>query len=410
MKLLEVWYSGWGENWLLGQLADDGSRLLFEYSPEAIRQGLELSPVQLRLRAQAYGDFPAFLYRLPGLIADALPDGWGLLLMDRLFRQRGLRSAASLSPLERLAFIGNHAMGALRFQPAEGEVLSSPDMALLDLARESRKIVRGSDSEALRVLARLGGSPQGARPKVLVRHDPLTGEVSTADDGPGDPWLFKFPAAGEHKESCVLEHLYAMLARQCGLEVPETTWVDLGRDLAAFGVARFDREQGQRVPVHTLANALHADFRIPSSVDYTTFLRATRAFTHDEREVKKAFQRAVFNVLFHNRDDHGRNQAFRLGKDRCWRLAPAYDLTWSEGPGGEHQMDICGEGLNPGKSHLLRLAGEGGLDREWALEAIGEMIAVASGFRTQARELPIRPATVKQVWNVLEAGIARLSE
>ena len=108
MKRLAVHYSGWGEDWPLGLLADDGTTLLFEYAPEALAQGLELSPLHLKLRATAHGGFPPHLLRLPGLIADSLPDGWGLLLMNRLFRQQGLRHPG---PLDRLAFIGNRAMG-----------------------------------------------------------------------------------------------------------------------------------------------------------------------------------------------------------------------------------------------------------------------------------------------------------
>jgi serine/threonine-protein kinase HipA len=100
MKKISVYYEGWGERWLLGTLADDGQRLLFEYSSEALQQGLELSPRNLALRALAYGDFPAHQMRLPGLVADALPDGWGLMLMDRLFRKNG-RDPASVSPLDR---------------------------------------------------------------------------------------------------------------------------------------------------------------------------------------------------------------------------------------------------------------------------------------------------------------------
>ena len=115
MKQLAVHYCGWGEDWLLGLLADDGATLLFEYASEALAQGLELSPLHLKLRAPAYGDFPPYLHRLPGLMADSLPDGWGLLLMDRLFRRQGLRHPG---PLDRLAFIGDRAMGALRFVPA----------------------------------------------------------------------------------------------------------------------------------------------------------------------------------------------------------------------------------------------------------------------------------------------------
>ena len=57
MKQLAVHYCGWGEDWLLGRLADDGATLLFEYAPEALAQGLELSPLHLKLRAPAYGIF-----------------------------------------------------------------------------------------------------------------------------------------------------------------------------------------------------------------------------------------------------------------------------------------------------------------------------------------------------------------
>lgn len=88
-----------------------------------------------------------------------------------------------------------------------------------------------------------------------------------------------------------------------------------------------------RVPVHSLASLLQVDFRLPGSTDYTALLRATRMLTRDEREVQKAYARAVFNVLFHNRDDHPRNFAWRLAQDRQWKLAPAFDLTFSEGPG-----------------------------------------------------------------------------
>lgn len=111
MKKLFVYYNGWGEHWLLGTLADNGSELLFEYAPEALKQGLELSPRHLRLRGKAYRGFPEYLQRLPGLIADSLPDGWGMLVMDRLFRKNGMNPAA-LSSLDRLAFIGNRALAS----------------------------------------------------------------------------------------------------------------------------------------------------------------------------------------------------------------------------------------------------------------------------------------------------------
>ena len=96
MKKLDVYYYGWGQRWPLGTLAEVDSDLLFEYSVEALRAGLELSPLHLKLREAAYGSFPSHLQHLPGLIADSLPDGWGLLLMDRYFRSQGRRPRAGV--------------------------------------------------------------------------------------------------------------------------------------------------------------------------------------------------------------------------------------------------------------------------------------------------------------------------
>ena len=123
MKTIQVRYQGWGENWPLGTLADNGQQLLFEYSPQALDEGVSLSPRHLPLQKQAMGHFPSHQWRLPGLFADSLPDGWGMLLMDRLFRKQGLRPE-QLSPLDRLSFIGHRGMGALTYQPdSQGDVL-----------------------------------------------------------------------------------------------------------------------------------------------------------------------------------------------------------------------------------------------------------------------------------------------
>lgn len=407
MQRLIVHYSGWGEDWPLGRLADDGSNLLFEYAPEALAQGLELSPLSLKLRASAYGGFPAHLHRLPGLVADSLPDGWGLLLMDRLFRRQGVRHP---SPLDRLAFIGDRAMGALRFVPAREADADEPDWNLLVLAEESARALSGEAGAALRELAVTGGSPQGARPKALVQYEVATGQVSTLANAPGQPWLVKFPAQGEHREVCAIEQLYAELARDCGLEVPDSTWFDLSPRLAAFGVARFDREQGLRVPIHSLAGLLQADFRLPGATDYTAFLRATRFLTRDEREVENAYARAVFNVLFHNRDDHPKNLAWRLGRDRRWRLAPAFDLTFSVGPMGQHHMDVCGEGAAVDRDHLRRLAIEGGVMPNAAEEIIERMLEQAVGFAQRATAFPIRRATVREISSAIDACHRRLDD
>jgi serine/threonine-protein kinase HipA len=160
--------------------------------------------------------------------------------------------------------------------------------------------------------------------------------------------------------------------------------------------------------VHSLAGLLQVDFRLPGSADYTAFLRATRLLTRDEREVQKAFARAVFNVLFHNRDDHPKNFAWRLGRDRRWRLAPAFDLTFSQGPRGQHHMDICGEADPVTRRHLLQLAAEGGLPSQQAEATLDAMRDQAERFPQRPQDFAIRRATATQMSAAVRAALGRL--
>src|SRR5690606_12301986 len=209
------------------------------------------------------------------------------------------------------------------FVPSEGIGLSLTGINLLHIAQEVHETITASSETTLLELALMGGSPHGARPKVLVNYDPGRDSMSNTEQGAGAPWLVKFQAQNEHKEVCAVEQLYSELARACQVDMPATRYFELSNSLAAFGAQRFDRDNGMRVPMLTMAGALDADFRIPS-LGYTDALRLTRFITGDAREVLKAFERCVFNVLFNNRDDHAKNFSFRLGKDLRWRLAPAY--------------------------------------------------------------------------------------
>lgn len=413
MKKLQVIYAGWGERWPLGTLADTGQQILFEYSAQARAQGLELSPLRAPLATVgALGGEPFFM-GLPGLLADSLPDGWGLLLMDRAF-QKARRPPARLSPLERLAFIGTRAMGALMFEPAEDVAMAPGDLTLKQLALETAQVLADEDAnEALAHLLVLGGSPQGARPKVLVDYNPASGRISSPGDAGGasdaEPWLIKFPAGQEHRDVCAVEALYARLAAHCALDMPPAKFFGLDGRYSAFGVRRFDRDAGLRVPMQSLSAALHADYRQPT-LDYEMLLRLTRRLTGDEREVGKAFERCVFNVLTHNRDDHSRNFAFCLDRQRHWKLAPAFDLTYSEGPRGEHFTSIAGEGLAPARQHLLELARRAAIPARKARASIARLCECMSALPELAKDLPIRKTRLATLRKVLEEDRRRVAK
>lgn len=164
MKTLDVIYKP--RNMLVGRLLHQGHDLLFEYEQEFVATGLNLSPFKLKHEVGIQKSDARFRQHLHGLFDDSLPDGWGLLLMDRELKRRGVRFP--VSPLDRLAYIGDSAMGALSYRPS---IDSDNDDRLFDLreiAEASIKLYEGEIESVLPAMARAGGSPGGARPKVLV--------------------------------------------------------------------------------------------------------------------------------------------------------------------------------------------------------------------------------------------------
>lgn len=411
---VQVFYEGWGEHWHWGTLAktnNPASPVIFEYSNEALSEGLELSLLHLPLKSSTFTSFEAFNEHLPGIVADALPDGWGKLLMDRLFRQRGL-NPMHIGALERLTYISNTAMGALSFQP-ENELIEGPveDIPLPLLAQETQAVLSGEDSPLLAQLVEMGGSPQGARPKALVYRNSATGQTSTAPFTGAEPWLIKFPAKEEHAEVCAIEYLYAACAFQCGLTVPEVEHFDLGNGLAAFATKRFDRQKNMRIPMHSLAGYLNTDFRVPNC-DYDTFIRATGHISaNNTQEVHKAFLLAVFNIIFNNRDDHTKNFSYILNAQRQWELSPTYDLTFNEGPKGYHQMSVMGEANLITKSAVLNLGRVANLSQPDVEQTIERCATIASQFSSLCqRYFPgvIRQATIQHIQKTLDRNIKAL--
>jgi serine/threonine-protein kinase HipA len=423
MKKLQVIYDGWGERWPLGTLADTGRDIMFEYSPQAVERGLQLSPMHQPLpRAGAAAvsyKGEAHSYGLPGFIADALPDGWGMLLMDRALRKLG-RNPREVSVLERLAIVGERAMGALSFEPSDEDILPAEKLQLKELAKEVIALQADENSGAnkadaqLRHLMQLGGSPQGARPKVLVDFNARTGQLSSGMPltGSATPWLMKFPAESEHREVCAIEELYSRVARHGGMDMPRSRFFDLGTKHSAFGVERFDRvvkdKQVMRVPIMSMSAYLQADHRLPS-LDYETILLATLRITGDQREVVKAFERCIFNVIMHNRDDHSRNFAFRMDEQGMWKLSPAFDLTYSFGPGGEHSTSVAGHGKSITRAQLMQVAKAGGISTLIANRCVNAWLNSTKSMAKLLKELPIRRTTMVDLQRSMASRLELLS-
>lgn len=415
---IHVYCNGWGEHWHWGTLVSSSALtgrplIAFEYSDEAIRRGLELSAYRLPLNgSKLRKDFPQHQMGLPGPVYDAMPDGWGMLLMDRLFKRRGLNSART-GPLERLTYINNNAMGALSFEPVAADLFATElHIPLAQLASEINEVLNGEGGEFLQKLLQLGGSPQGARPKALLYRDARTGEFTTAAAPNLEAWLIKFPAQKEHPEVCAIEAVYAECLRRCNINTPQTAYFNLPNGQAAFASKRFDRQGEVLIPMQSLATFTGADYQTPGALDCRNFLRATQMCTNDVREKAIAFKRIVFNVAFNNRDDHPKNFSYLMSRTGRWSLAPAYDVTFCEGPGGYHQMDVMGEALEIYRKQLLMLGEqEAELSNADVNDVIDEICDVAEEFSAIAKKtLPdqITQDTLTSIQDRINENVKRL--
>jgi len=209
---------------------------------------------------------------------------------------------------------------------------------------------------------RLNGSSSGARPKIVAQvssdkkrilHGRQELQPSFAH------WIIKFPSSRDARDVGAIEYAYSLMAKDAGVEMPKTHLFRTKRN-KYFGTKRLDRDGNARIHLHSLGGLIHIDHRSPS-LDYEMVLRVTLALTRNIQDAEEAYALACFNVLAHNCDDHVKNSSFLLNARNEWIFAPAYDLVFSDGPGGEQSLLVMGEGRNPGTAQLQALGKQHGI-------------------------------------------------
>ena len=340
---------------------------VFAYDRDFGRSGIQLSPLRMPADESetpyVFTDLPEETYwRLPAMLADALPDGFGNALIDKYMAEKGL-AKSSITPLDRLAYMGKRAMGALEFKPTRGPRTKIPTaLKMGDLVAVARKAVRGAlddDSAAeaaLRSIIEVGTSANGARAKAVIGWNRKTDEIRSGQFQllPGfEHWLLKFDGISEDRALGAsggygrIEYAYYRMAKQAGIDISESTlFEENGR--AHFMTRRFDREDdGTKHHIQSLCAMDHLDFKKKSANSYEQLLMVIRQLKLGRSAEVEAFRRMAFNVMGRNCDDHTKNFSFLLRKSGAWELAPAYDVTFMHNPKGEwthqHLMSVNGK-------------------------------------------------------------------
>lgn len=366
--------------------------LYFAHDPRWLATGFPLSPLNMAFDAapQAAAD-PRTFGGLHGAFADSLPDGWGTRLMDRWFQHEHGIDRHRISPLDRLAYLGGRAMGALEYRPLLDRSDTGP-LALAPLYHAALQVEAGNTADVLDALRLVGGSPGGARPKAVVAlstdHLHCASPFAPLPAGHAH-WLVKFRSQDEHRDTGAIEFAYARMASAAGVATAEPALLPVATAQGSerfFAARRFDRDGDRKIHMMTASGILYADHRLPS-LDYSDLLRSAWTVARHAGEVEKMARQMVFNALAHNHDDHARNFAF-VFDDGCWRPAPAYDLTFSrmQGPADEHTTAFAGAGL-PTRAALRKVCEPFPfLDID---DYIAQTLDALSGWQDLCRELDI---------------------
>lgn len=371
----------------------------FEYEPDFVLTGLELSPLMMPLTSNSIYEFSSnkgdTFMGLPGLLADALPDAYGRALLNSWLAAQG-RAEGEANPVERLCYQGSRSMGALEFRPMKDIALEQSSHVEIEelikvaaMATDDKAVFQEHlDDDVKRAvmnIIRVGTSAGGQRTKAVIAINDTTGEIRSgqvaAPDG-FNHWLIKFDGVnnrmlGDPMGYGRIEYVYYLMAKVAGIDMSECRLLEEnGR--AHFLTRRFDRVGGsEKIHMQTLCGIAHYDFQLPGAYSYEQALMVMRRIRLPFTDAVEFFRRAVFNVVARNQDDHTKNISFLMSREGKWKLSPAYDMAWAYNPEGKwtnrHQMSINGKRDNIKKEDLIYLASAASISERNALKIIDEV-------------------------------------
>ncbi|HVH43765.1 MAG TPA: HipA domain-containing protein [Labilithrix sp.] len=317
-----------------------------------------------------------------GAVDDARPDRWGERVIKFVDKPK------RLSLLEYLYFAGDDRFGALGVSTSRTGYLPRetgplPRISDVDTLHELVRKVLANETipESQKRLIVPGGTMGGARPKALIEID-------------GHPWVVKFDA-GDPTDTPLVEHASMTLARKAGIEVAETTPLELTVG-HAVAVKRFDR-RGQR-RVHALSSnvALKGAGEELGYPELAQLLRR-RGVARDGRntgQMRELFRRMVFNILIDNTDDHEKNHVLLVDDAAQYELSPAYDVLPSGQALGYQQMRIGEHGADSTLENAMSMCSMFGLRKDSAAAEVRTVIEVVNGWKEHFAACGVRSGDI----------------
>lgn len=409
----------------------------FEYDPDFVSRGIEISPVNAPI-SKSLHEFDDISQRtfhgLPGFIADSLPDKFGNQLIDQYFTSKG-KTTKEITALDRLLYIGDRSMGALEYRPSiefenynEHVKLNLQDLSnLAEMILSKKNILaedlKNADRETAIHLLRIGSSAGGARSKALVAVD----EEGNLYDGTINHsnincryYLLKFDhdnnSDREQKDPkgiTKVEYIYSQIAKECDIDIPDTTYIKIEDDFH-FLIERFDRiDQKDHVKdkLHYVSwcGIAHADRDVTGAYSYEQLVMTAREMDLGQDEIKEIFKRAVFNIVGRNQDDHTKNFGFLMDREGNWSLSPAFDMVYSYDPSGKwtqsHQIKFSGKQDNFTSEDIVKFGKFCGINEKNSLKILNKTVTEFLKFEGYAKEYKVSDELTNTILKNLRTDI-----
>lgn len=406
---------------------------VIEFLESFVRDKIDLAPLTMPyadlVRGERIFSFPTLSSKtfkgLPGLIADSLPDDYGNSVIDAWFASHGM--PVSITPLDRLCYIGKRGMGALEYEPTiadnvlnESSRLEIPALvALADEVLNKRRVFHANlernEKEIIDVL-KVGTSAGGAKPKAIIAFNKKTKEVRSGQVKAPEGftyWILKFDGmeGGMIKDNPIgigrIEYAYHKMAVDCGIQMTECQLLH-ENDKAHFMTKRFDRSNnGDKFHTQTFCAMAHYDR--DDRYSYEQLFRIMRQLHLPYSDMEQMYRRMVFNVIAFNHDDHTKNHSFIMNREGEWSLAPAYDLCYSYSPSGkwtnQHQLSLNGKRDNFTQDDLITVGKK--MDIRNVTDIIEHITDVVSQWTTYAKMADVNKDHSKQIEDTLQKSFIK---
>lgn len=162
----------------------------------------------------------------------------------------------------------------------------------------------------------------GVRPKTMFK------------DENGEYWIAKFNLPNDPYNMAKVEHMAALMAKDCGLDFPETKYLTLQSGEDVFLTKRFDRDKEHRrhgVSLFAMAPAIEYERIKLSNGNFHSadvMGKLVNRFSENKMDNHMLAKKLIVDIGFNNTDNHLRNSRFILNDNNEWNLSPSFDILF----------------------------------------------------------------------------------